>query len=81
MLPKGPRPKGHIFHQGGVQVLVLSRQIGQAIKIGDNVEVRIEGMRGNQIRISIEAPREIEIHREEVRARILAEKVGVACPK
>jgi carbon storage regulator len=55
-------------------VLVLTRRIGEKIVIGDNVTVTILGAKGNHIRIGIEAPRDIQVNREEIFQRILKEQ-------
>jgi carbon storage regulator len=47
-------------------MLVLTRTIGQTIKIGDDVSITVLGVQGKQIRIGIDAPREVSVHREEV---------------
>lgn len=47
-------------------MLVLSRHIGQSLKIGDNIEIQILGIQRGQVRIGIEAPREINVVREEL---------------
>ena len=55
-------------------MLILTRRIGEKLVIGDNVVVTILGAKGSQIRIGIEAPRDIEVHREEIFQRILEER-------
>jgi carbon storage regulator len=52
-------------------VLVLTRRIGERITIGDNVTVSVLGLKGHQVRIGIEAPRDVKVHREEIYQRIL----------
>ena len=51
-------------------MLVLTRRIGETLMIGDDVVVTVLGIQGNQTRIGIEAPKEIEVHRSEVYDRI-----------
>lgn len=54
-------------------MLILTRKEGESIIIGDNVKVTVLGYRQGEIRIGIEAPREIPVHREEIAERIKAE--------
>lgn len=51
-------------------MLVLTRRIGESLKIGDDITVTILGVHGNQVRLGVEAPRHVRVDREEVRARI-----------
>lgn len=51
-------------------MLVLSRKVGQVIRIGDNIKVMVTDIRGDQVRLGIEAPRNILIHREELLEKI-----------
>ena len=55
-------------------MLILTRRIGETLMIGDDVTVTILGTQGNQIRIGIDAPRDVDVHREEVYQRIQEEK-------
>lgn len=51
-------------------MLVLSRRIEETLVIGDDIEITVLGISGNQVRIGIKAPRHISVHREEIYQRI-----------
>jgi len=55
-------------------VLILTRKVGESIMIGESVEVKILGLRAGQIKIGIDAPRDLEVHRQEIYERIRAER-------
>lgn len=54
-------------------MLILSRNVGQSINVGDDVEITVLGVKGHQVRIGIAAPRDLPVHREEIYKRIQAE--------
>lgn len=54
-------------------MLILTRRVGETINIGNDVEVTVLGIKGNQVRIGITAPPAVPVHREEIAARIKAE--------
>jgi carbon storage regulator len=55
-------------------VLILTRKVGESIMIGDSVEVKVLGLRAGQIKLGIEAPKDLKVHREEIFERIRAEQ-------
>lgn len=62
-------------------MLILTRRPGEAIRIGDDVEIYVVAVNGNQIRLGIKAPKSVPVHREEIYARIVAQGNGAASPE
>ncbi len=61
-------------------MLILTRRIGEILRIGDDVSLMVLGVQGNQVRIGADAPRDVAIHREEIYRRIQQEKNIAATP-
>ena len=54
-------------------MLILTRRVGEAVIIGENVSVTVLGVKGNQIRLGINAPKDVSVHRQEIFDRIQSE--------
>jgi carbon storage regulator (csrA) len=57
-------------------MLILTRRVGETLMIGDEVTVTVLGVKGNQVRIGINAPKTVAVHREEIYQRIKGENEG-----
>ena len=59
---------------GEGRMLILTRRVGETLMIGDEVTVTVLGVKGNQVRIGVNAPRDVAVHREEIYDRIKTEQ-------
>jgi len=55
-------------------MLILTRRVGETLMIGDDVTITVLGVKGNQVRIGINAPKDVPVHREEIYQRIKEEE-------
>jgi carbon storage regulator len=56
-------------------MLILTRRVGESLMIGDEISVTVLGVKGNQVRLGVNAPKTVSVHREEIYQRIQQEKV------
>ncbi|MCC1495692.1 carbon storage regulator CsrA [Alcanivorax sp. 1008] len=57
-------------------MLILTRRVGETLMVGDEVTVTVLGVKGNQVRLGVNAPKEVAVHREEIYLRIQNEKAA-----
>jgi carbon storage regulator len=62
-------------------MLILTRRVGEAVMIGDDVSITVLDVKGHQVRLGIDAPRSVAVHREEVYQRIKLEQAGEGPPE
>jgi carbon storage regulator len=65
--------KAEYNDQGDDIVLILTRRTGETLNIGDQIQVTVLGIKGNQVRIGINAPKDVPVHREEIYEKIISE--------
>jgi carbon storage regulator len=61
-------------------MLILTRRVGEVLRIGEDVSVTVLGVKGNQVRLGISAPKDVAVHREEIFHRIAEEASGMETP-
>jgi len=59
---------------GVIDMLILTRRVGETLMVGDEVTVTVLGVKGNQVRIGVNAPKDVAVHREEIYQRIQNER-------
>jgi carbon storage regulator len=59
-------------------MLILTRRVGETVMIGEDITVTVLGVKGNQVRVGVNAPRNVAVHREEIFERIKREEAGEA---
>ena len=63
-----------IYKKGKLEMLILTRRIGEALIIGNDVTVKVLEVNGTQVKIGIDAPKDVSVNREEIHQRILNER-------
>ncbi|WP_299261447.1 carbon storage regulator CsrA [uncultured Kushneria sp.] len=58
-------------------MLILTRRVGETLMVGDEITVTVLGVKGNQVRLGVNAPRNVSVHREEIYQRIQQEKSDI----
>lgn len=61
-------------------MLILTRRVGESLMVGDDITITVLGVKGNQVRIGVNAPKDVAVHREEIYQRIQREKGEEATP-
>ena len=74
------RPMRPYFDQG-VAMLILTRRVGETVMIGNDITVTVLGVKGNQVRVGVNAPKEVPVHREEIYERIKREEQSTGARK
>lgn len=73
--PVTDRRIGRSADKLGAIMLILTRRVGETIMVGDDVTITVLGVKGNQVRVGINAPKSVAVHREEIYERIKRERV------
>jgi carbon storage regulator len=55
-------------------MLILTRRVGESVMVGDDITITVLGVKGNQVRIGVNAPKDVSVHREEIYERIKQEQ-------
>jgi carbon storage regulator len=81
--PSETSQNSHSFPDPGIEakqrtknMLILTRRVGETVMIGDEVTITVLGVKGNQVRVGINAPKSVAVHREEIYERIKREQQG-----
>lgn len=56
-------------------MLILTRRMGETLMVGDEITVTVLGVKGNQVRLGVNAPKDVEVHREEIYEKIQSERI------
>ena len=66
------------LYKGGGTMLILTRRVGEALMVGDDTKIVVLGVKGSQIRLGINAPKDVKVHREEIYEKINEESSETA---
>jgi carbon storage regulator len=66
------------LHQRGFSLLILTRKVGESVAIGDEIQVSVVEIKGSQVKLGIQAPREVSVHRQEIYQKIRQENLRAA---
>ncbi|QFY45188.1 carbon storage regulator CsrA [Candidatus Methylospira mobilis] len=61
-------------------MLILTRRVGESLKVGDEITITVLGVKGSQVRIGVNAPKDVSVHREEIYERIKKEQGDTELP-
>jgi carbon storage regulator len=65
----------------GKSMLILTRRVGETLMVGEEISITVLGIKGSQVRIGVNAPRTVSVHREEIFERIRSERGEEITPK
>ena len=58
-------------------MLILTRKVGESVLIGEDISITVLSVRGNQVKLGVQAPKEVSVHREEIYQRFCSQKMNI----